>query len=781
MNELTHFPSIKTEISDFCQEFANLLAPFEESLQSSLKTIQGKADSDALQRPIAGLNDVHHRVESLLSKVREQQAYVIIFGPLKSGKSTLMNAISATYVSEVTSLPAYPCLVNVKHGDDTNFLITRYNGQKVPCGDNTSLQQQVRDSHKELAERLRDVEEAGEEFDPGVHFPEAIRRIDVAVPARNLKDSLTVLVDTPGLYTRMKFGYDLMTREFRNSAACAVFVVKTDNLFLEQVFDEFNDLLDLFSRIFLVVNIDTNKRDLGPDGSLSPSLESESPDEIIKAFESLVMSAPLRKAAEEGRLRIYPIDLLNSAAASLKQTNGTEEPVAEAAAGEDTEEKDGEAGEETEETPAGDLESAAVDTTVEGLEPAARSLGSTGHPVESFSVFLKDLTDYLNSNDYLHEFMGDRLHLGKTLAAEIQSHCSIAAVESFRERQSTLRRELNEAGDRLAAVEKLVSLDWAKACESIRKSASRAAEAQGGKLREETEKKALNRLDDWFESDESLAVLQKDWNSLFEQRRREIETEAANRAKSLVANPLGGIELSDDLRRSVDRLELILEPAVKSAREALEKAPVKIPDCSLRIPLESIKLKKGFWDWILFRSQAAMRKQLFGGDDSLDQEVPAAMKRRRLDEEGKTELRVQLTAHLDSLFPSAAVRASEGLLSVYVDTLSKELSQKLQSGKSEYAKKKADLEKRLEENRRIQEQLDALSKQSGEVIESIYSLKEKFSAVSWVARDEGGEGETEDGVPEDADEYPEAGDEPDAEDLSDLTELDGESPETKRD
>lgn len=115
----------------------------------------------------------------------------------------------------------------------------------------------------------------------------------------------------------MKFGYDLMTREFRNSAASAIFVVKTDNLFLEQVFDEFTELIQLFSRIFLVVNIDSSKRDLGADGSIQPSLESRAPEEIVKAFESLVMRAPLRKAAEEGRLRIYPVDLLSAASVAM--------------------------------------------------------------------------------------------------------------------------------------------------------------------------------------------------------------------------------------------------------------------------------------------------------------------------------------------------------------------------------------------------------------------------------------------------------------------------------
>ena len=48
-----------------------------------------------------------------------------------------------------------------------------------------------------------------------------------------------------------------MTRDFRNAAACAIFVVKSDTLFLEQVFTEFEQLLELFRRIFLVVNVDS--------------------------------------------------------------------------------------------------------------------------------------------------------------------------------------------------------------------------------------------------------------------------------------------------------------------------------------------------------------------------------------------------------------------------------------------------------------------------------------------------------------------------------------------
>lgn len=128
-----------------------------DGLQGALDEVQGKGSSDVLQRPLARLKDVHHRLESLVNKVEEQQAYLIIFGPLKSGKSTLMNAISASYVSEVTSLPAYPCIVHVKHGDQNNYQVTRYNGQKQVFDNNEELQGSISKDFEKLAERIREI------------------------------------------------------------------------------------------------------------------------------------------------------------------------------------------------------------------------------------------------------------------------------------------------------------------------------------------------------------------------------------------------------------------------------------------------------------------------------------------------------------------------------------------------------------------------------------------------------------------------------------------------
>ena len=95
-------------------------------------------------------------------------------------------------------------------------------------------------------------------------------------------------------------------------------MVKPDNLFLAQVQEELGDLLDHFSRVFLVLNVDSARVDLGPQGELAPSLEQTDPERIVDAFEGLAMNARLHQAAEEGRLCVHSVDLLRAAAERMR-------------------------------------------------------------------------------------------------------------------------------------------------------------------------------------------------------------------------------------------------------------------------------------------------------------------------------------------------------------------------------------------------------------------------------------------------------------------------------
>ncbi|MEI7955950.1 MAG: dynamin family protein [Verrucomicrobiota bacterium] len=720
MNTPAPVTSIKTDIFEFCQAYAGIIKPFAAALQGARATCQGKGDADVLQRPIAGFSDVHHRLESLLNKVEEQQAYLIIFGPLKSGKSTLMNAISAAYVSEVTSLPAYPCLVHVKHGDECSYVASRYDGEKLHLADNAALQALIQQSHQTLAGRLREVEDKGDTFDPGVHYPEAIRRVDVAMPARNLKDSLTVLVDTPGLYTRMKFGYDLMTREFRNSAACAVFVVKTDNLFLEQVFEEFNDLLDLFSRIFIVVNIDSNKRDLDPDGSLRPSLESESPGEVIRAFESLVMSAPLRRAQEAGRLKIYPIDLLNSASAAMRRATEPESGTDPLEAGQVTEAVATEAN-----------ETAARGGGLDG-KTSVMPMGWAEHPEASFSLFLKDLTNYLNSSDYLQEFMGDALLMGTNLGTEIREYCSPESTAALEIRQQKLATEFSDTQARLAAMEKLAAVDVKAAFGHIRGELQKHVAEVAAAAAAEAKQRALRRLGNWFECDQSVAELQRDWADLLDSCSKRVTSESHLKECALVANPLGGIRIDDPLRSPVLGLIELLEPVVASARATLGDAAPTQPSGLFQIEPEQLKVRKSVWDWLAIRSLAAVRRKLFGAPDALDREVPVLTKEKRLGEEGRQALEERILSELARRFPSEALRVSESRMTRYIEMYGKQLQATLQAAKDKDAAHLKALQQRLEDNVTILQTLGGMTRQTADVLAQIIALGRKYRSYSRV-------------------------------------------------
>ena len=122
-----------------------------------LKATFGEATPLAEPRAmLAPLQELHHQLATLLDKVAGQQAYVLIFGPLKSGKSTLMNALAAAYVSEVSCLPAYPCLVFVGHGAQRRYHVVRYDGGSEVFADGEALAARIRAAHVQLAGHLRD-------------------------------------------------------------------------------------------------------------------------------------------------------------------------------------------------------------------------------------------------------------------------------------------------------------------------------------------------------------------------------------------------------------------------------------------------------------------------------------------------------------------------------------------------------------------------------------------------------------------------------------------------
>lgn len=585
---------MQTQLSQFCEHFDRVARPLLKPLEETASALAA-ADDDTPGAELGGhVEEMRHQLEMLVDKVRDQQAYVLIFGPLKSGKSTLMNAVAGAYVSEVSSLPAYPCLVFVGHGESRKYVVHRYDDSDETLGDPGSLRRQIADAHVELARIMRQTEDAGEQFEPQEHYPRAIRRVDVEVPAPKLAESGAVLVDTPGLYTRMRFGYDRMTRDFRNAAACAIFVVRSDTLFLEQVFTEFHQLLELFSRIFLVVNIDTNKRDLGADGRLMPSLEQRNPERIIEAFENLAMSAPLKHAEEEGRLRVHPIDLMSAAAGVLRHQADDKLPP-------------------------------------------------------GFIRFRDELNDYLASTDYLVAFLRDSLQRASTLAED--AHRLGGGEEAVR-----LRDEVGKTQDRrgraaaeLSRIDRLLQQDWspcfARFDADIAEEVERTARDKSARLG----RAMLASIDTWFLSSHSLDwLLRNEWMLLSREYRDLCYDVALRRFEQSCLQPAGGLDLDRECREVLGAAGIDIANLRRDALDDL--GPPQWSTTSL-VPLDAdeIPIKRGLLDMATFRSKDRVRQRVFGPTDRPDKKIEPGIKTRRLGEAGKTYMRKRVTEFRDNL------------------------------------------------------------------------------------------------------------------------------------
>ncbi|MFP4105273.1 MAG: dynamin family protein [Phycisphaerae bacterium] len=656
-------PRMHTILRDFSETFDNDFAPILGPLEEARTVLDEAPDRIPTKQILPEMRELAHQIRVLNDKIAEQQAYVLIFGPLKSGKSTFMNAICSSYVSEVSSLPAYPCIVNVTDSPEPEFLVTRYDGRSETYHKHESIQEVLANAHVELTERIRRIEQDGEDFDPAVHMPEAIRKIDVKLPTGDLKESGAVLVDTPGLYTRMKFGYDRMTREFRDAAACAIFIVKSDNLFLEQVFSEFNELLKLFSRVFLIVNIDASKKDLQPDGTLTPSLEHEDPQKVVDAFKSLSMSAPLKEAFDSGRLNIYPVDLLNSAAERIRRTqaNGNQQDYQPEAVGE-----------------------------------------------ANFEELLTDLTDYLNSNEYLREFVGDSIRRARSLLDDLNGLISGGPVQDLKTQMDDLEQQKQQLAMKMAAGKRLGEFDAADHRSEMQEPLARSLQSKVEEIRNTISNALTGAIDRWFDSDESLEHLNSSQIQPLLKNARDSLVQHTREQMRLQVDPGTPGSVPEQIRKDADRLGLDLGAITRTCLEDQTVDRKLAEDVTFRIQAREIPVRRRFWDYLLLRTRSRLRRSVFGPTDSPEKELSSDTKSKRLGEPAKMRMCSIATDRLDEIL-GAARDMPKAQADQFLDCLSTRLDEVVTDLTETAENRYKQVEEHLSEAKAVQTALDKLS------------------------------------------------------------------------
>jgi len=662
---------IRTLLSQFAVEFCDELDPVCTPLSKLEGLISDLPHESNLHDVLPELRDVRHHIQLLLEKVKNQQAYVLIFGPLKSGKSTLMNAICASYVSEVTTLPAYPCLVNISYSKKSEYCAVQYDGKSKKFTDQDDLHKSIQRAHVDLTHKLREVEGAGKAFDPVVHMPSAFRKIDIKLTIPELATSSAVLVDTPGLYSRMKFGYDQMTRDFRNTAACAIFVVKSDNLFLEQVFEEFTELLDLFSRIFLIVNLDTRKQDLSSDGELVPSLEQKDPQKIIDAFRNLAMSAPLKEAVDDGRLRIYPVDLLSAASGRIRANKESDKKKA------------------AQSSQAQAIKGLPVKNQPVKDQKALKVKKMDMQSVESFENLRGDLINFLNSNDYLKSFLVDSVRRGASLMATIQKTLKNPSFTKIKANIDQLEVDKKVLERKHKAVDNLTSTDW----HALSSNLSKELEAKTSESVEKIQKASGPDLEEilnlWWKGDTSLHDL-KELKLLpyFKKAAQSYTDELSGLMAGKTANKNAGLEISGSLTKDLETMQISLHTIVEKALKVAK--PENLVSQS-KLSVSAIPVKRSFLDWIMFRGTRRVRANVFGNENEPSQVIPSGVKDKRLGETARDYILSQCREDFAAIWTESTLSLPKDTVKKYVVALSEDIAD--QCGKLDEENQKETIEK----------------------------------------------------------------------------------------
>ncbi len=455
-------------------------------------------------------------------------------------------------------------------------------------------------------------------------------------------------------------------------------MVKTDNLFLEQVFEEFNQLLDLFSRIFLVVNLDSSKRDLQADGQLRPSAESLHPEEIVEAFTTLSMAGPLRRAYEQGRVRIHALDLLNSASHQM--------------------------------------------TTHHAVESGAGALPSSPHadPHETasrFDAFVRDLTDYLNSNDYTQEFMRDSLRQARLLCGEAHEMIGGQELQEVFTRHEELGTKLALLSEKIAATDRLLALDWEAAFRKTRAEeglASRAfAETESTTLAEEMRQ----TLDRWYGSPDSLKALEEHyWAPLVVHTALTIATATRTRLQAVLATPFGGVDPTPAMVNDLQKVGLSLSHVAAGALSALRESE-SIDPYLVTIPAERLPVARTLVDWLLFRSRETLQRRLFGEGRVLP--IEQKEKVRRLSNKSRLALLQIVHEEVQPRFATAPLTTGETRLQTYVTDFCADVRSTLECQREQLRHLKAQLQTAFDIDAHFVQQMHALAETATDAIHTL--------------------------------------------------------------
>jgi len=268
------------------------------------------------------LAELEQRTSDLLKRCRDCEVRVLLFGPLKSGKSTLMNLLARNFrVSQVDPRPAFPCVVEVRnstqgHGEKAQFFRT---GEDEPY-----REMSVKEARLELDVLLNEYINSRCDGDFSQKLSRIVQQIDFSNGLREgvdavLEDGFSlVFVDTPGLM----FADEHYTEEAKKQqelADVAILVLRPEQLFFKDTREMVQKAAGSspnsgasYQSLYVLVNASSQAKKLDQDGTVIDVNQVEQCDDIQKYFINHVTTNELAGLITKEEIALGFVDLLEA-------------------------------------------------------------------------------------------------------------------------------------------------------------------------------------------------------------------------------------------------------------------------------------------------------------------------------------------------------------------------------------------------------------------------------------------------------------------------------------
>ena len=240
--------------------------------------------------------ELRESLAMLEDRTARPEVRILVLGPLKSGKSTFMNVIARNpRVSQVSPLPAYPCIVEISDLDDEQA------GGDDPAKVSIFYKGGVAQAPVPLDQGMRKLDDLLEEYvqaesDGEPQYERVVQKVRLNVAKGQLG---LVLIDSPGLL----FGgthYSEKTKRLIDGADLIVFVIRPEQLFFAAVKDYLDDLVRHADhwRVFILVNGSTQARNLR-NGKFEICNQIEKGEDLKKYFNRRIAGGQLLAALQK--------------------------------------------------------------------------------------------------------------------------------------------------------------------------------------------------------------------------------------------------------------------------------------------------------------------------------------------------------------------------------------------------------------------------------------------------------------------------------------------------